>query len=197
MTRPEIRSFSLPGSAAPSKTPSPQQVHSSDGGQGWLRCCRSNPLIPTIPRADFPLPLYNELRRTPQWRHHTISHRTIHSRPWPAQPTSSFHSTWTLPSYPDSAHFSIPGSLLQESFTNFDQPQPWAPFRDQFHRPFQIRRRTVRNWRLFMIRLLFASVGGSNPCGRLTAAIEFPQMANQDTEGSGEDEEEEDDGGGF
>ena len=34
---------------------------------------------------------------------------------WPTQSTSSFRSTWSLPSHPDSAHFSIPSPLPQES----------------------------------------------------------------------------------
>ena len=84
--------------------------------------------VPSLPTIDSGEPLTWDTVRSPTddpfttpTRPRTYLPSYDYGRP---QSSSSFHSAWSLPSRPDSAHFSIPGSLPQESSAHLDQPQP-------------------------------------------------------------------------
>ena len=84
--------------------------------------------IPSLPTIDSGEPLTWDTVRPPTddpfmtpTRPRTYLPNHDYERP---QSTSSFHSAWSLPSRPDSAHFSVPGSLPQDSYTRPHQPQP-------------------------------------------------------------------------
>lgn len=83
--------------------------------------------VPSLPTIDSGEPLTWDTVRPPTddpfttpTRPRTYLPTQDYERP---QSTSSFHSAWSLPSRPDSAHFSVPGSLAQDSFTHLHQPQ--------------------------------------------------------------------------
>ena len=84
--------------------------------------------VPSLPTIDSGEPLTWDTMRPPTsdpfttpTRPRTYLPSHYYERP---QSTSSFHSAWSLPSRPDSAHFSIPGSLSQDSHTHLHHPQP-------------------------------------------------------------------------
>ena len=86
---------------------------------------QATPFLPTIDSGE---PLTWDTMRPPTddpfttpTRPRTYLPNNDYERP---QSTSSFHSTWSLPSRPDSAHFSVPGSLPQDSLTHLHQSQP-------------------------------------------------------------------------
>ena len=83
------------------------------------------PSLPTIESAE---PLTWDVIRPPTddpfttpTRPRTYLPNHDYERP---QSTSSFHSTWSSPSHPDSAHFSVPSFLPQEPPTHPHQSQP-------------------------------------------------------------------------
>ena len=84
--------------------------------------------FPSLPTIDSGEPLTWDTMRPPTddpfttpTRPRTYLPSHDYERP---QSTSSFHSAWSLPSRPDSAHFSVPGSLSQDPHTHLHQPQP-------------------------------------------------------------------------
>ena len=84
--------------------------------------------VPSLPTIDSGEPLTWDTVRPPVYDPFTTPTRPRtylpghdYERP---QSTSSFHSAWSLPSRPDSAHFSVPGSLPQDSYTHLHQSQP-------------------------------------------------------------------------
>ena len=83
--------------------------------------------VPSLPTIDSGEPLTWDTVRPPTddpfttpTRPRTYLPNDDYERP---QSTSSFHSARTLPSRPDSAHFSATGSLPQDSYTYLHQPQ--------------------------------------------------------------------------
>ena len=83
--------------------------------------------VPSLPTIDSGEPLTWDTMRPPTDDPFTTPTRPRTYLPFQdyerPQSTSSFHSAWSLPSRPDSAHFSAPGSLPQDSFTHLHQPQ--------------------------------------------------------------------------
>ena len=84
--------------------------------------------VPSLPTIDSGEPLTWDTMRPPTddpfttpTRPRTYLPSHDYERP---QSTSSFHSAWSLPSHPDSAHFDVPGSLPQHPYTNLHQSQP-------------------------------------------------------------------------
>ena len=85
-------------------------------------------VIPSLPTIDSGEPLTWDTMRPPTddpfttpTRPRTYLPINDYERP---QSTSSFRSAWSLPSRPDSAHFSVPGSLSQDPPTHYHQSQP-------------------------------------------------------------------------
>ena len=81
---------------------------------------------PSLPTIDSGEPLTWDTARPPTddpfttpTRPRTYFPSHDYERP---QSTSSFHSAWSLPSRPDSAHFGIPGSPSKGSYTHLHQP---------------------------------------------------------------------------
>ena len=81
---------------------------------------------PSLPTIDSGEPLTWDTARPPTddpfttpTRPRTYVPSHDYERP---QSTSSFHSAWSLPSRPDSAHFGVPGSPSKGSYTHLHQP---------------------------------------------------------------------------
>ena len=86
---------------------------------------QATPFLPTIDSGepltwDTVQPPTDDPFTTPT-RPRTFLPNHDYDRP---QSSSSFHSTWSLPSRPNSAHTSIPGSLPQDPHTPTHYPQP-------------------------------------------------------------------------
>ena len=84
--------------------------------------------VPSLPTIDSGEPLTWDAMRPPTddpfttpTRPRTYLSSHGYERPHSA---SSFHSAWSLPSRPDSAHFNFPGSLPQDTPTHSHQSQP-------------------------------------------------------------------------
>lgn len=85
-------------------------------------------VAPSLPTIDSGEPLIWDTVRPPTddpfttpTRPRTYLPSHDHERP---PSTSSSHSAWSFPSRPDSAPFSVPGSLPQDPYTHLHQPQP-------------------------------------------------------------------------
>ena len=82
---------------------------------------------PSLPTIDSGEPLTWDTARPPTddpfttpTRPRTYPPNYDYERP---QSTSTFHSAWSLPSRPDSAHYGAPGSPSQDSHAHLHQPQ--------------------------------------------------------------------------